>query len=422
VQAVAGLVARAKRGGDMIEREPLPGVDPRAHRQKPLTRARLLLLGIAGTVGAGLERTADARAADGGSLTLGANNTSTASTNVANNGVDLEAFEVDATGNGADGIVGITTAAPTANNGDPSGVIGESANGDGIFGFSPAGGFAGVFGQSSSSTGSGVEGFNSSGVSGAVGVKGTSDGGYGLYGVSSSGSGVVGSSSSGPGLQGFSTSQTGLTGSSQSTYGAFGSSQSGPGLGGFSVSGIGGFFQTQNGSQWAGYVNNAANGNGLFVNGNFAVVNGTKSAAVEIDGELHLMFALESPQSLFEDVGQGSLVHGRARIALDPLFAKTIDAGKYHVFLTPASASSKGLAVTSRDVNGFEVRELESGRGSYAFDYRIVAVRKDIKPERMPRIARPTPPAPVESHWLTRHAPSQPNVARGRKLTIRRHK
>jgi hypothetical protein len=386
-------------------------------RRGPVSRARLLLLGFAGALGFGLERATAARAADGATLVLGTSNSSTAATTVVNNGTDLDAFEVDATGNGGDAIFGHSTAATTVNNSNPNGVVGESTNGDGIFGFTPApGGFAGVTGVSSSGSGTGLLGFNSSGAASSVGVVGEAEAaGSGVLGLSTSGGGIVGLSSSGPGLQGNSNSQTGLIGNSQTYYGSFGSSQSGPGLGGFSISGIGGYFQTQNGGQWAAYVNNTANGAGLIVNGNFAVLNGTKSAVIEIDGDLHLMFALESPQSLFEDVGQASLVHGRARVPLDPLFAKTIDTGDYHVFLTPASASSNGLAVSSRDEHGFDVRELANGTGSYAFDYRIVAARKDVDPARLPGIDRPTPPAPVAAKWLQPPQPL-PTPPRGRKL------
>jgi hypothetical protein len=365
------------------------------------SRAWLLVAGLAGAVGAALGSAPRAGAADGGSLTLGNANTSTAATTVANNGTDVDAFEVDATGDGTDAIVGVSLGAATVGNSDPAGVVGESSNGDGVLGFTVSSNFAGVAGVTDDSAAFGAVGVNTSGVAGAVGALGESDAGYGVYGVSTSGSGVVGSSSSGPGLQGFSTNQTGLTGSSSSTYGTFGASQTGPGLGGFSNSSYGGFFQTQNGSQWAAYVNNAANGNGLVVNGNFVVMNGAKSAAVDVGGDLHLMYAVEAPESLFEDIGRAKLVRGRARVELDPLFAKTVETGEYHLFLTPASAASKGLGVARRDARGFEVRELHEGRGSYEFDYRIVAVRRGFdRSRRLAKMNRPEAPPPVDRALL----------------------
>jgi hypothetical protein len=377
------------------------------------SRAWVLVAGLAGAVGAALGTAQRAGAVDGSGLTLGNANTSTAATTVANNGTDVEAFEITATGDGTDGVVGLSQGAPTAGNPDPTGVVGVSSNGDGVLGFTAASNFAGVAGLTNASATYGVVGVNTSGVAGAVGALGESDAGYGVFGVSTSGSGVVGSSSSGPGLQGFSTSQTGLTGSSNSTYGTFGSSQSGPGLGGFSTSSYGGFFQTQNGSQWAAYVNNAANGNGLVVNGNFVVMNGNKSAAVEVGGDLHLMYAVEAPESLFEDTGRAKLVRGRARVELDPLFAKTIETGEYHLFLTPGSAASKGLGVAHRDKKGFEVRELHDGRGSYEFDYRIVAARKGFdRNRRLAKMSRPEPPAPIERALLVPPKPAPGQISR----------
>src|SRR5437868_10314622 len=92
------------------------------------SRAWLLVTGLAGAVGAALGSAQRAGAADGSALTLGNANTSTAATTVANNGTDVEAFEVDASGNGTDGIVGLSLGAPTAGNADPTGVVGESSN------------------------------------------------------------------------------------------------------------------------------------------------------------------------------------------------------------------------------------------------------------------------------------------------------
>ena len=103
-----------------------------------------------------------------------------------------------------------------------------------------------------------------------------------------------------------------------------------------------------------------------------------KGEAVDIGGELRLMYAVEAPQSLFEDVGRAQLVHGRAQVEIDPLFVEAIESGDYHVFLTPNAEASRGLAVVARDASSFTVHELRGGTGSYEFDYCLVAVRRGM--------------------------------------------
>lgn len=63
------------------------------------------------------------------------------------------------------------------------------------------------------------------------------------------------------------------------------------------------------------------------------------------------------------------------------------------MFLTP-NGDCKGLYVSNKTANGFEVRELGGGRASIAFDYRIMARRKGYenvrladKTERLAKIA-----------------------------------
>jgi hypothetical protein len=70
--------------------------------------------------------------------------------------------------------------------------------------------------------------------------------------------------------------------------------------------------------------------------GNF-MVTGTKNALVETAsyGKRQL-YAGESPKNWFEDFGGAQLIHGRATIKLDPIFAETVSTDQgYYVFLTP---------------------------------------------------------------------------------------
>jgi hypothetical protein len=74
-----------------------------------------------------------------------------------------------------------------------------------------------------------------------------------------------------------------------------------------------------------------------------------------------------------EDAGSATLRSGRARVALDPAFARSIEGmGRYRIFLMP-DGDTNGLFVSERDPAGFVVHETRGGRGSIAFDYRVVA-------------------------------------------------
>ena len=78
------------------------------------------------------------------------------------------------------------------------------------------------------------------------------------------------------------------------------------------------------------------------------------------------MYCLESPESWFEDFGQGQLVNARATVRLDPDFGAAVHSDDCAVFTTP-EADCKGLYVTSKSPTGFEVRELQGGTSTLAF-------------------------------------------------------
>jgi hypothetical protein len=106
------------------------------------------------------------------------------------------------------------------------------------------------------------------------------------------------------------------------------------------------------------------------------------------DGSHRLLYGLGSPESWFEDIGEGTLVEGHAKVALSPDFAAIVETASYHVFLTPYG-DSKGLFVASRSAEGFEVREQQGGTSNLPFSYRVVARRKDIRPERLAKVTLP---------------------------------
>ncbi|HTZ96168.1 MAG TPA: hypothetical protein VMB18_07210 [Terriglobales bacterium] len=112
---------------------------------------------------------------------------------------------------------------------------------------------------------------------------------------------------------------------------------------------------------------------------------GSKSAVVPVDGGSRkvALYAVEAPENWFEDFGSGQLSNGSARIDLDPTFAQTVNTDlDYHVFLTP-NGDCKGLYVSQKSPTAFEVHELGGGASSVAFDYRVVAKRKNYETVRL---------------------------------------
>ncbi|GIK85468.1 MAG: hypothetical protein KJ018_15725 [Burkholderiales bacterium] len=129
----------------------------------------------------------------------------------------------------------------------------------------------------------------------------------------------------------------------------------------------------------------------VVVKGDFTVTNGVKSAAVPLaDGTLRRLYCMESPESWFEDFGEGRLVRGRAEIRLARDFAAVV-AGNYHVFVTP-HGDSNGLYVAARRRASFTVREQGAGTGTLAFSYRVVARRRDVDAPRMAKVRIPDSP------------------------------
>jgi hypothetical protein len=111
---------------------------------------------------------------------------------------------------------------------------------------------------------------------------------------------------------------------------------------------------------------------------------GTKNAVVPIDGGARIvaMSAIESPVNWFEDAGSARLINGAAVVSLDRDFIQTVNTEMdYKVFPVP-NGDCKGLYVTNKTASSFEVRELGGGTSNVAFDYRIMAVRRNYESVR----------------------------------------
>jgi hypothetical protein len=312
-----------------------------------------------------------------------------------------------------------------------TGVLGESKFGPGVLG--------------ESELGSGVQGSGRIGVQGVtdptgVGVQGLADQGQGVWGQSKTGAGVFGRSDDGNAVAAFSNNGnavdanssngigvhsisaknhavfgdnrgapvTPLPGALARTSGCYGATLKNRGVSGvvgfedwnknkpetiddfatgvFGQAGL--FFQRERQLTAKGFA-------GIFLGPvvtwgplvNFA---GPKSAAVQHpDGSHRLLYCMESPESWFEDFGEAKLVKGKAAVKIDKDFAGVAKTDAYHVFLSPYGESN-GLYVSRRNRKGFEVREQSSGRNTLTFSYRVVARRKDVPSERLPKFDAPS--------------------------------
>ena len=311
----------------------------------------------------------------------------------------LAALQGDSANNaGGPGVVGNTTGGPVGFTVGPVGVFGLS-NGlsAGVSGQNLAGG-SGVLGTTGSSTSAAVEG---DGVT--IGVQGISvttgsTTGYGVVGRADNGSGsagILGTSSSGYGFYGFSS--------------AAGSASFVPaGVLGYNTQTSGAGLIAYNGGAGTGYAAifggpTAQSGN-VLVRGTLTMLSSAPSvAARDAAGALHRLYAVQSPDSWFEDFGSGQLSGGNVTVQLDPTFAQLVNTDDYHVFLTPEGDWS-ALYVKSKTAGAFTVSGAGGGgsdkpgatgsASATAFSYRVVAKRKDVPAVRLEPVAEPPAIAP----------------------------
>jgi hypothetical protein len=233
----------------------------------------------------------------------------------------------------------------------------------------------------------GIEGvtFTTSAKAGVRGAsRGTAGTGYGVVGTSTNGEGVVGLSSD------------------SASAGIRAINQKGDGI----VADAGGVDKAvvrahAEGSRTAIFVgNNIPNFAHCVIdsNANLSCTGNLRSdAMVESthrsgSGRRVVAYASESATATIDDVGTGRLVDGVANVRIDPAFAVVTDRDRYYVFLTPLG-DTRGLYVSRKAAFGFQVREVEGGKGKLDFDYRIVAHPVDAPDDRLPSAPNDEPRA-----------------------------
>lgn len=118
--------------------------------------------------------------------------------------------------------------------------------------------------------------------------------------------------------------------------------------------------------------------------GNLACTGQVKALVSTRDGSRQVeTYSVQSAENWIEDYGSGELKNGSATVTLDSAFAQTINTGvEFHVFLTPGG-DCKGLYVTHKTGNSFEVHEIGGGTANIPFDYKVAAKRFGHENERL---------------------------------------
>ena len=271
-------------------------------------------------------------------------------------------------GTGVKGVSNSTNASSDGN-GSGIGVHGKSGSGVGVQGESNN---YGVIGRT---TGGGVgvlgEAGNGYGIYGAGGI-------IGLVGISTSSIGLWGQTDTSMGVAGYSTaSGTAVNGTSRgSGTGVHGESASGTGV--LAIAKVPNVAALNAVSTVVGPGKIAATFTGdVIFNGSYMATGAKLAIVPHPDGSMRSMYCTEATEPYFEDFGRAQLVGGVARVRIDPDFAPLVHRTAYHVFPV-AEGDCHGLFVSQQDPNGFEVRELQGGKSSVPFSYRIVAKRVDI--------------------------------------------
>jgi len=277
------------------------------------------------------------------------------------------------------GLLATTAFASTNQNNGQAGVLGEDLSTSGVYdsgvrGMSTNG--AGVIGvsaasntQNSSYTIAGVSGF-SNGASYGIGVAGYAKNGFAVYGKSSN-SAIYGQSTGGSGVEAHSSAAGKAALFAQNSVG-------GP------------VMWLDNPAGTSTVMDVESNGNvsisgGMSIAGSLTVGGGCSGCA-KLRRRVRSYAATASAPTL-EDFGEAAVHQGAAHVDLDATYARAIaQRPDYLVFITP-EGDSRGLFVTNKSLEGFDVREAQGGRSSLAFSYRIVARPFGSTESRLPLVA-----------------------------------
>ncbi len=109
------------------------------------------------------------------------------------------------------------------------------------------------------------------------------------------------------------------------------------------------------------------------------------------------LYGLAAAEAWYEDLGSSSLVSGKAKVSIDPLFAQTVNLTEdYQVQVTATCNEPVLLYVSEKTTTYFTVQgvRLDGKPSNCAFDYRISAKAVDYETVRLESVDLPESTSP----------------------------
>jgi len=142
--------------------------------------------------------------------------------------------------------------------------------------------------------------------------------------------------------------------------------------------------RADNTTAWAGIFTSSGHGVNIISGAGktgLSVSGGSKAAVVETESGKRQLYCEESSEVWFTDYGFGQLESGLDVIAIDPVFAQTVNLDEpYHVFIQVYGDADVYVAERTREA--FEV-SLRDGDARAEFSYRLIAKRKGFEGDRL---------------------------------------
>jgi hypothetical protein len=246
---------------------------------------------------------------------------------------------------------------------------------------------SGVYGadnaQGSGNYNAGVTGSSSTGL----GVWGSSVNHWGVFGLGQgTGGGVVAQSFSGVSIAASPTSATEI--------------QTIQAIGGTSGDKVGSSLETVQADGTPGFWSD--DNSNAHVNGLLYTLGSCSGGCARRSGEREASYAAQSSTPILQDIGEGRLIAGQARVAIDASLARAIDQRASYLVEVSAEGPSHGLYVADRTATSFRVVENDGGHATIPFGYRIVATPQGSHAARLPIITPAQMPRGVRLERLGR--------------------
>jgi hypothetical protein len=296
----------------------------------------------------------------------------------------------------------------TSESGTTYGVTGrsDSTAGIGIYGIASAmsGTNYGMYGWSKSTSGTGVYGYSTATSGSNYGMAGRSESanGTGVYGEVSATSGTTyglsgrSDSTSGVGAMGYTSNTTGPnvgvygqargngTSSDNRSWGTVGHHYwYGVGVGAWSYGGR--LIEAYSGDYPGGALRFYVDGNGnVWADGTYNTY-----TTSNLDGQTHATTALQSTEAWLEDFGRGELMDGMAVITIAADFGGIANLTQEYMVFVTLEGDCQGVYISNKTSTTFEVHELNGGKSSVPFGYRIVARPAGAETARLPVVNIP---------------------------------